>query len=71
MKTILGIFLIATLLLVTLSYIETKRNPYEIGNHLDYNVKCENGFIYKSVDRGYIQVLNSDGTPLKKVHKIY
>ena len=71
MKTLLGIFLIAVLLLATLSYIETKKDPYEIGMHLNYDVKCINGFIYMSADRGYIQVLNSDGTPLKKGHKIY
>lgn len=32
-----------------------------------------NGFVYKSLDnrRGTIQVLNSDGTPLKCGEKIY
>jgi len=71
MKTLLGIFLVATLFLVTFSYLETKKDPYEVGNHLDYNIKSINGFIYISANRGYIQVLNSDGTPLKKGHKIY
>lgn len=71
MKTILVIGLIAILLLFTFSYLETKKDPYEVGMHLDYDVKSINGFIYISADRGYIQVLNSDGTPLKKGHKIY
>lgn len=71
MKTLLGIFLVAIIVLLTFSYLETKRNPYEVGTHLEYDVKSINGFIYISADRGYIQVLNSDGTPLKKGHKIY
>lgn len=71
MKTLLGIFLMAISLLFIISYLDTKKDPYEVGSHLDYNVKSVNGFIYISADRGYIQVLNSDGTPLKKNHKIY
>jgi hypothetical protein len=71
MKTLLGIFLMAISLLFILSYLDTKKDPYEIGNHLDYNIKSINGFIYISAGKGYIQVLNSDGTPLKKGHKIY
>jgi len=71
MKTLLGIFLVVTLFLVTFSYLETKKDPYEEGMHLDYSIICENGFVYKQVNRGTIQVFNSDGTPLKKGHKTY
>jgi hypothetical protein len=71
MKTLLGIFLTAIIVLLTFSYLDTKKDPYEVGAHLDYDVKSINGFIYMSADRGYVQVLNSDGTPLKKGRKIY
>ena len=52
---------------------EQGKEPYEEGIHWDYSIKCENGFVYKlmSRNRGTIQVLNSDGTPLKCGHKIY
>lgn len=52
---------------------EQGKDPYEEGIHFDYSIKCENGFVYKSLggNRGTIQVLNSDGTPLKCGEKIY
>lgn len=52
---------------------EQSKDPYEEGMHFDYSIECENGFVYKSLDqrRGTIQVLNSDGTPLKCGEKIY
>lgn len=48
-------------------YFEGKRDPYEEGMHMDYSIRCEDGFKYKvlSERRGTIPVLNSDGTPLK------
>lgn len=54
-------------------YCERQKDPYEEGAHFDYSIECENGFVYKSLDqrRGTIQVLNSDGTPLKCGEKIY
>jgi hypothetical protein len=54
-------------------YCESKKDPYEEGGHWDYSIECENGFVYKSLDhrRGTIQVLNSDGTPLKCGEKIH
>ena len=67
MKTLLGLFGLAIVLLVLAGYCESKKNPYEEGMHLDYSIECENGFVYKTLGgrRGTIQVLNSDGTPLK------
>jgi len=51
---------------------EQSKDPYEEGAHWDYSIECENGFVYKSLGRrGTIQVLNSDGTPLKCGEKIY
>ena len=52
---------------------EQSKDPYEKGAHWNYSIECENGFVYKSLDnrRGTIQVLNSDGTPLKCGEKIY
>lgn len=52
-------------------HYEQSKDPYEEGMHLNYSIKCENGFVYKQIDRGTIQVLNSDGTPLKCGQKIY
>lgn len=67
---IMGIFLG---LLILMGYCETKRDPYEEGTHLDYTITCENGFVYKILGdrRGVIQILNSDGTPLRCHQKKY
>jgi hypothetical protein len=52
---------------------EQGKDPYEPGSHLNYTIECTNGFAYKVLGdrRGTIQVLNSDGTPLKCGEKIY
>lgn len=73
MKAIIGIMLLGVILLTIGFYRESKIDPYEEGMHMDYSISCENGFVYKTLDhkRGTIQVLNSDGTPLKCGHKIY
>lgn len=73
MKTLLGIFGLAIVLLVLAGYCESKKDPYEEGMHFNYSIQCENGFVYKVLDhrRGTIQILNSDGTPLKCGEKIY
>lgn len=56
-----------------MGYCESQKDPYEEGIHMDYSIQCENGFVYKSLNhrRGTIQVLNSDGTPLKCGEEIY
>ena len=46
-------------------------DPYEQGMHWDYHIECENGFVYKLKHNISIQVLNSDGTPLRCGQKIY
>ena len=66
-----SIVLLAFGLLFLVEYYEQNKDPYEVGRHLDYSIKCENGFVYKQFNRGIIQVLNSDGTPLRCGHKIY
>lgn len=71
MKNVLLFFLIVVLLVSLELYCESKKDPYEVGSHWDYTIICENGFIYKQTRRGTIQVLNSDGTPLKCGKKIY
>jgi len=50
-----------------------QEEPYREGMHFDYSIKYENGFVYKTLPqgRGTIQVLNSDGTPLKEGKNIY
>jgi len=54
-------------------YFESKRDPNDIGMHMDYSIVCENGFVYKTLsrNRGTILILNSDGTPLKCNQKKY
>jgi hypothetical protein len=72
MKTILSITFLGLGLLFLAIYFEQKRNPYQLGSHLDYSIECENGFVYKYRNHyGAIQVLNSDGTPLKCGREIY
>lgn len=71
MKEFIIIFLIFISLSIGCQYCESKKDPYEVGSHWDYSIVCENGFIYKIKDRTAIQVLNSDGTPLRCGHKIY
>lgn len=72
MKNRLLLFIIlAFSMLAVMSYFESKKDPYEIGGHMDYVIICENGFVYKETNHSTIQVFNSDGTPLKCGHKIY
>lgn len=55
---------------VSISGDET--DPYSEGTHWQYQIRCENGFVYKVRGReGAIQILNSDGTPLRCGEKIY
>lgn len=71
MKEVLFICLIFIIIMIGCQYCESKRDTYEIGSHWDYSIECENGFVYKIKNRAAIQVLNSDGKPLRCGHKIY
>lgn len=73
MKNILGFFLFIIIVSIIMIKCESGKDPYEEGMHMNYSIHCENGFVYKTIDRkrGTIQVFNSDGTPLKCGHKIY
>ena len=73
MKGFIYITTITFILLFIGFYRESKIDPYEIGMHMDYNIHCESGFVYKTLSgrRGTIQILNSDGTPLKCGQKKY
>jgi len=73
MRALLGIIVLVVVLMVLGQYCESRKDPYEEGMHWDYSITCENGFTYKHMSsrRGTIQVLNSDGTPLKCGNKIY
>lgn len=73
MKTLIGLFLFMVTLVTAGLYMESRKEPYEEGMHWSYSINCENGFVYKTLGnrRGTIQVLNSDGTPLKCGNKIY
>jgi hypothetical protein len=73
MKSMLLLFLLIIISCVISQCCESKQDSYKIGAHWNYSIVCENGFIYKSFGnrRGFIQIFNSDGTPLKCGHKIY
>jgi len=73
MRTLGLITILAFGLLALAIYNEQGRDPYEEGMHLDYKIEVENGFVYKVLDqrRGTIQIMNSDGTPLRDGKKIY
>jgi hypothetical protein len=69
-KNLIGLFALMILLVFIGKSCEPS-DPYAEGMHFDYHIECENGFVYKIKNRAAIQVLNSDGTPLKCGHKIY
>lgn len=73
MKSLLFLILFASGLTFLGLYCESQKDPYEVGMHWSYSISCENGFVFKILDqrRGTIQILNSDGTPLKCGEKIY
>ena len=73
MRTMAGLFIGLIAVFILAGYCESKKSPYEEGMHFDYSIECENGFVYKTLPhrRGTIQVMNSDGTPLRCGHKIY
>ena len=67
MKTLFGIILLMITLVTLGQYCESQKDPYDLGMHWDYSIRCESGFVYKTLSqsRGTILVLNSDGTPLR------
>lgn len=71
MRNLLIFILFIFILLFFGFWCESKQDPYAEGVHMDYSIVCENGFIYKRTRYGIIQVLNSDGTPLRCGKKIY
>lgn len=73
MRTMFIFIALAILLVMLGGYCESKKDPYEKGMHWDYSIECENGFVYKNLShkKGTIQILNSDGTPLRCGEKIY
>ena len=75
MRTLGLITIVAFGLLALGIYSEQGRDPYEEGDHLDYSIEVENGFVYKiqgsMISKTAIQVFNSDGTPLREGKKIY
>lgn len=67
MKKILSIILIPFAGLFLMAYIDSKHGPYSEGWHMGYTIRYEQGFVYKVLPgkQGTIQVLNSDGTPMR------
>lgn len=71
MKEILIILTVVFSLFFLMAYCDSKQDPYEIGEHMDYSILCSDGFKYKRVRGGIIPCKNSDGTPLKCNQKRY
>jgi hypothetical protein len=69
-KNIVGLILLIAVMIFIAKSCEPE-DPYEEGIHFDYRIECENGFVYKLKYNISIQVLNSDGTPLRCGQKIY
>jgi hypothetical protein len=44
---------------------DSTTEQYSEGMHFGYHIRCENGFVYKCDRYKAIQIMNSDGTPLK------
>jgi hypothetical protein len=67
MKWMIGFIILIMGSLILGDYWESTRDPYEEGMHMRYSIVCENGWVYKVLDRqrGTHQVFNSDGTPTK------
>ena len=73
MRTMIGFVLLVFLFMFLGMWMESKKDPYQVGVHWSYSIECENGYVYKVLDqkRGTMQIFNSDGTPLKCGQKIY
>lgn len=73
MRYLIGITLFIIVFVIFAQNYFSKEDQYEVGVHWDYNIICENGFTYKVLEKrkGTIQILNSDGTPLKCNEKYY
>jgi hypothetical protein len=64
-------FIAILLIFILWIFYESTTEPYDEGIHIGYHIKCENGFVYKCDRYKAIQILNSDGTPLKCGKKPY
>jgi len=74
METLKNIILFLGLVImpfVLVGYWESKKDPYEIGSHMDYTIICNDGFKFKRIQGSFVPCLNSDGTPLKCNQKRY
>lgn len=67
MKWMIGLIVLVVVFMIFGEYRESTKDPYEEGIHMNYSIVCEGGWTYKvlSQRRGTIQVLHSDGTPMK------
>ena len=67
MKWMIGLIVLVVVFMILGEYWESTKDPYEEGMHMNYTIVCEGGWTYKVLDfrRGTIQVLHSDGTPMK------
>jgi len=73
MRGLVIIVVLGVIGIILFGLYESRRDPYEIGMHMNYSIECENGFVIKVLGqgRGTIQVRNSDGTLLRCGQKIY
>ncbi len=57
---ILGVIVVSVLVQMCCRASDA-RDPYSVGGHWDYTIRCEDGFLWKQLDHGTIPVLHTDG----------
>jgi len=48
----------------TCAYFDSKKDPLEVGTHFEYEIKCINGWKYKTVDRGAVMLYDKNFKPI-------
>lgn len=71
LKILTGLLIFGFITAFVYSCFEQEKDPDSIGSHWDYSIFCEGGFKYKQMRNSTIQMLNSDGTPLRCNKKRY
>ena len=64
MKETLIIAIIFATLFFTCAYLDSKKDPLEVGTHFEYTIKCINGWKYKTVDRGAVMLYDKNFKPI-------
>lgn len=67
MKGLLIFFFGGFALVVILQWHDAQQDPYAVGMHWDYSIRCEDGFLWRQRDGhgGTTPVLHTDGTQMR------